>query len=175
MNELENVWASRQSIQPAFSLGDLTNRFMQLLLPALLASVAVLLNGCMAGVILPVPHTTRATPEIHGRFSDATTGEAVGDVILRIPERPKTFAISSKGGFVTLKRNHKFHWLLAGGRDDWEHFPNGYEWSWTLEASHPDYEPRVFKAPFVSQDPLMIASGGGAAKTAAGSSVQPEG
>ena len=137
-------------------LGGYTRSAMKLYLPAILSSAAILLSGCMGGVMLPVPHTRRATPEIHARLTDATTGQSVRGGIIRIPERPKAFAISSEAGNVTLKPIRTFHSFLAGRQNDWDSLPVGYQWSGTLEVIHPDYEPRRFKVPVVSDDPMKI-------------------
>lgn len=132
------------------------NAAMKLYLLAILSSAMTLLTGCMGGVILPAPHTTRATPEIRARLTDATTGQPVSGGIVRIPERPKTFAVSSEDGTVALKPVRTFHWFLAGSQHDWDSLPVGYEWSGTLEVVHPDYETRRFKAPMVTGDPMLI-------------------
>jgi hypothetical protein len=66
--------------------------------------------------------------------------------IVRIPERPKIFAISSEAGNVTLKPSRTFHWFLAGKQSEWDSLPIGYEWSWKLEVIHPEYEPLNFQS-----------------------------
>jgi hypothetical protein len=97
------------------------------------------------GGVVPLPHTTIATPKVQARIVDNVSRQPVAGATVRVPERPQITAMSAEDGEIALRRTRNFHWayLWAGG-DKWSE-PRGFEWSRQLELTHSNYTPQLLR------------------------------
>ena len=95
------------------------------------------LTGC---VPLPFPHTSERFPAMQGHVVDATTAQPIPSAIVAVHDHPNTTAKTDKTGAFRLSKCRNYHYGLMPGicATSW---PEGSDWSWVLDVSHPAYDP----------------------------------
>ena len=93
-----------------------------------------LLTGCM----IPFPHTTQRSPEVHGRVLDARTHAPIQGATVFLTEYPKVSCTSDADGYFRLKATHNFHllFIVAGEAGHW---PSGKDWLPYITVARTNY------------------------------------
>lgn len=95
-----------------------------------------LLLTLLTGCIIPYPHTTVRSFEVHGRVLDARTRAPIQGAKVFLSEHPNVRSTTDATGKFRIKATHNFHLGAAVPEADW---PPGKYWHSDVTVLHPDY------------------------------------
>jgi hypothetical protein len=110
---------------------------MQPTLKIALVSTVLALASC---AVLPLPHTTNASPPVTGRVVDSKSRIPVPDAVVRLAANRRVTALTDAEGSFRLRASHNFHLLLYWNPSFTAGWPAG-SYSDKIEILHPGYPP----------------------------------